>query len=223
MGLDLGGTRGCESSYGFEVPSSMTVRFKEGKKSPWFGKAQSGALAPSSLDPAFTQAASSRSCLAANLWFRLSPALRLSPWPLRFSKSVPRPSLQLAVAIPTLPGHQTLTCEVLDPGHGPLSILPCSWRQQQQQSEEEKAQEAPGVRARGRRGHAQPQAVHGLWGDSGRLSGRISSPCLPRDQSEGSRQQKRVGVAGLGDSFLFRKPSGSRVSLPSLAQGMALA
>lgn len=74
---------------------------------------------------------------------------------------------------PLLPDHQTLTCIVFDPGCGSLPFTPCScrrWQEQQEQLEEEKAQEAPGVQAQGWKGHAQPGAVTGrLWGNRHRV------------------------------------------------------
>lgn len=164
---------------------------------------------------AFAQAAAPRSCLGLGLRCRCltssasRPGLSTSPRPFLAPPSGPRPP----VAIPTLLGHQTLTCEVLDPGHGPLPTVPRSPRQQQQQSEEEKAQEAPGVRARGQGGHAQPRAVRQLWGNSSRLSGRRPSPHLPRphlprDQSESPRQQKCLGGGCRGTVSFSESPPG---------------
>lgn len=176
---------------------------------------------------AFAQAAAPRSRLGLGLRCRCltpsasRPGLSASPRPFLAPPSSPRPP----AAIPTLLGHQTLTCEVLDPGHGPLPTVPRSPRQQQQQSEEEKAQEAPGVRARGQGGHAQPRAGRQLWGNSSRRSGRRPSPHLPRPhlprtnrRAPGSRS---VWEGGAGGQFPFQKAL--RVSLPSPTRGTALA
>lgn len=73
------------------------------------------------------------------------------PLPSFFSPSSTPPCPQLDVAIPILPGHQTLTCVVSDPGLGLLPTAPCGrrWQQQEEHLEEEKAEKAPRVQAQG--------------------------------------------------------------------------
>lgn len=206
----------------------MAVGFKEGEESPGLG--EPGEVAPwSPLLPGLGLRPGGGASVPSGSRppVPLPHALRLSPWPLRFSTpflappSSPRPP----AAIPTLLGHQTLTCEVLDPGHGPLPTVPRSPRQQQQQSEEEKAQEAPGVRARGQGGHAQPRAARQLWGNSSRRSGRRPSPHLPRPHLPGTNRRapgsRSVWEGGAGGQFPFQKAL--RVSLPSPTRGTALA
>lgn len=148
------------------MPSLMTVTFKEGKKNHQLWRTRrSGAPA---LWPAVLSLCPRRvsAFTPVSKFLFLADFLSEAPY-LSLAYRGPPPR-QLTVAIPILPGHQTLTCVVFDPGHGPLPTTPCSRRRQQQQEqlEEEKAQEAPGVQAQDWKGHAQPEAVtRRLWGN----------------------------------------------------------
>lgn len=152
----------------------MSVTFKEGNENQQFWRTRrNGAPWPlSSLCSVFAPSGLvSHSYLSPNFSFWLCLCLRpsLPGISLDFSTSVFVPSHHSSLLpshpsaddIPILPGHQTLTCEVSEPGHGPLPTCPCRGRRQQQQEqlEEEKAQETPWVQAQGWKGHAEPNTV----------------------------------------------------------------